>query len=181
MLKLPGLTISLLGALAVLASGCGSTETASTGKVASTNAGTSAPAGETPRTTSQSTAPKAAHQTAKVPAGKAPRANPEHQATVPTTSTEAAKPKTEAAKPVQAPLRHRFPREVKNNFIAVCTAAKGSTSSCECIVAKYESMNVEEGQSLAQLVGVWLSLKVHGQFTPQAKLYAKECKNAAIA
>jgi hypothetical protein len=181
MLKLPSLTISLLGALAVLASGCGSTETASTSKVASTNAGTSAPAGETPHTTSQSTAPKAAHQTAKVPAGKAPRANPEHQATVPTTSTEAAKPKTKAAKPVQAPLRHRYPLDVKNSFIAVCTAAKGSTSSCECIVAKYESMNVEEGRSLGGLLSVELSLKDHEKFTPQAKLYGKECKNTAIA
>ncbi len=63
--------------------------------------------------------------------------------------------------------------------MAVCTAAKGSKSSCECIIFKYEAMNVEEGQSLSELLGLTVALKHRIKITRRAQQFAKQC-NAAI-
>jgi hypothetical protein len=174
----------LLLTLAVLASGCGSTETASTSKTASAKAGASAPAGETSRTASQGTTLTTAPHGATAPSHNASPTN-KHQATVPGTSTEASKPKTTAARPKRKaaipllpPPRHVFPAEATRAFISVCRTAGESSASCECMVAQFEARNVEEGHSLAELLGAEVSLKDHEMFLPGAKLIAKKCKFA---
>jgi hypothetical protein len=136
-------------ALAVVANACGeSTQTTST------TARTSPPVTESAHTVTQSTASTQAPKTA-TPArpgkgagaiGKAPGRN-----------AEAVKPRGVATTPPVAPKRvvakgHVFPRSVKANFLAACGAAKGSPSSCGCVLAQQELRKVEKGQSIAELV-----------------------------
>jgi hypothetical protein len=54
---------------------------------------------------------------------------------------------------------HHYPKFLELNFIASCEAAKGSSSSCECILSKQEKSNVEKGQSLAELVALQVAFK----------------------
>jgi hypothetical protein len=141
--------------LAVLSSGCGSTKTASTptttstSKTASTNAGTTAPAGKGAQSATQSTSSKHA------PPTTAPEAKPAREQKA--AKVQAVKPTVESAEGV--PPSHRFPRPVQVKFIASCGAAKGSNSSCECILTKLEQANVEKGQSIAELIALELELK----------------------
>ncbi len=170
--KAPRLTISLLVvALGILANGCGSTE-----DTTSTSVAASAPAATT-QATGQSSTPAAAQPTG-TSAQTAPQTNPEHKTTAPTPSTKAAKPKSTTAETPQAPPRYFYPAEPREHFIAACTAAKGSKLSCECIIFRYESRKVEEGQSLAELLGVTLALTRHFRLNQRARQYASECHSA---
>jgi hypothetical protein len=176
------LTSFLPVALAVLASGCGSTETASSTKATSAHATTSASANASTQTASQSTASKAPQQTSTTPA---PKAFPTVQAPPSHTSTQAPTPGSKATKPRQ-PRSYPFPPEFQQRFIAAWTeVVKGSKSSGECIIAKFEKRTtVEEGQALAELVGLELVLRRHelskllakgSPLLERAQQYAKEC------
>jgi hypothetical protein len=172
------LTACLPLALAVIASGCGSTKTASTSTTASTNAGTSAPSNGSSQTATHSTSSNEARQRSEANKQKAAKARLGRQAKGSQRSTEAAKPKTQAAKGQAPPkLQYLYPLDARQNFIATCMAAKGSKSGCECIIAKYESRKVVEGQSLAELLGVEVGLKDGFRLPPRARQYVKECSS----
>jgi hypothetical protein len=57
-------------------------------------------------------------------------------------------------------------------------AKHSSKASCECIIAKYEALNVEEGRSLAELLTTDLVLKRHLKLNRRAKQFARECHSA---
>lgn len=194
MLEAPRFAICLIVGLAVLASGCGSTKTDSTQTTvtASTDAGTTVPKGA--QTTTQGTSSNQAPQTT------APEAKPERGATAaeakPEREQKASKKRAEAVKPSvqsseQVPLSHRYPRLVQLKFIAGCLAAKGSDSSCECILTKLEKSNVEKGQSIAEMFALELafqrgvSLQVamrHGVRLPHGvQRIAEECRSASAS
>lgn len=170
------LIICLLVVPAVVASGCGSSETASTSGTASVNAhSTSVPANPSTRTASQSTGSSGPQQTKKTPAQKATKATPKTQAPPSHTSAQAPKPRTQAPEPQVSPKR-QFPLRFKQNFLAAWLAANGSKSSGECIIAKYEARKAEKGRLLAELVGLELVLNNHLKLkNRRARQYAKEC------
>jgi hypothetical protein len=155
-----GLAICLLVAPAAFAWGWGSWSTTTT---------TSAPANQASQTLGQSTSSKEAQPTTKtgkptaaetkaaeVKAAQAKAAEAEQKA--PESGTEAGKPTTGASER-QVPLSHRFPKYIQSNFIINCTAARGSASSCECVVVKLEQSNVEKGRSIAELLVLELALR----------------------
>jgi hypothetical protein len=169
------LTMFLLVALAVLASGCGSTRTAST------NAGTSAPANQTSQavTTGPSTGATEAQHAATAPKPKAAEAKPERREKAAEAKREPERPGsekgTEAANPTleaaerQVPRRRRYPKFFQREFMVRCEAAKGSASRCACIVAKLEKNGkVETGQSLAELLALKIAME-HGASLEEAK------------
>ena len=56
------------------------------------------------------------------------------------------------------PLKRRYPKELQGKFMLACKAAKGSTSSCECILVRQEAnLKVERGQTLAELLALELA------------------------
>jgi len=172
------LTICPLAATAVLlVSGCGSAKKASTDETASTNnATTSAPA----RTTGQSKSSTQAQHATKTRQPKAAKAKPqpkEKAAEAPSKSKQreaetqkaifkqeaerhaAATPTLQAAER-QLPLSRRYPKFIQGKFLLACRAAKGSKSSCECIVAKQElNLKVEQGQSIAELLALEIAFR----------------------
>jgi hypothetical protein len=195
-LKAPRLAIFLIVGLAVPASGCGSTKTVSTTTTTasapttastSTNAGTTAPARKGAQTATQSTGAKNAPHTT------APKAKPQRRE-----KAAEAKPQrvVKALKKTAEELElgrgsseksppHRFPRLFQLRFIVSCEAAKGSNSSCECILTKLEKSNVEKGQSIAELLVLQGELQSGTSFQAVArgrvrlprkvKRYTKEC------
>jgi len=48
------------------------------------------------------------------------------------------------------PPKRLFPKRLAHTFLVACAAAKGSPSSCECILARQELNKVEQGQSVAE-------------------------------
>jgi hypothetical protein len=168
-LKPPRLVICLLGGLAVLASGCGSTKTASTRTTArvSTSGAATAPASKAAQTATQSTSSKPAPKPAVAAAKpehreKAAAAKPEHEQNAAKRSVEAVKPKAGSGE--QVPRSRRYPRFLQLKFIVSCEAAKGSNSSCECILTKLERSDVEKGHSLAELIALELTFKEGASF-----------------
>ena len=151
--KPPRLAILLLSSLAVVASGCGSTETASTSSTTPTNASPSAPA--SPQTVSTSTSPAKAQPTTTAAAPKVAEAEPKHQESAaeakPESKAEAPKPSAKAT-PSHVPVSRQYPKPMQSSFIAACKAWKGSASSCECLLASFEMKKVEKAQSLAELL-----------------------------
>jgi hypothetical protein len=163
-------TICLIAAVAVLASGCGSTKkattatTATTGTIASTSTGATAtagvPAGKGAQKPAQSTG--ATH----APHATAPEARPEHrEAPVKTTPEQQRilKRRAESVKPGagsgELTPPHHYPKFIEFSFMSSCEAAKGSRSKCECILIKQEKSNVEKGQSIAELVALEVAFK----------------------
>jgi hypothetical protein len=175
MLKPLRIAGALLLALSLAVSGCGSSETAST-------AATNGPAAQTVR---QSTSPKQPQQTGASGQKQANETKPRTEAATSnpggTTAkpTAAAKPTSTAAEP-QSPIkpRYRYPLEVQRDFIAACTGASGSKSSCECIIARYESLKVEEGASLSELLGVEVALNNKLRLSRLARQFARDCSSA---
>ena len=171
MLKVPRAAVCLPALLAVLASGCGSTKTASTTvTVASTpttgstntgNTGTTLPAVKAAKTATQSTGAKhlPTHTTvapAKPQQEKTAEAKPKFEKGAlenRTEAEEAGRASSEKAPPGQ------YPRFFQIRFIVSCEAAKGSHSSCECIITKSEKSNIEKGRSLAELIALELEFK----------------------
>jgi hypothetical protein len=171
MLKLPRVAVCLPALLAVLVSGCGSTTTASTTTTtASTpttasantgNTGTTLPAVKAAKTATQSTAAK---QPTYTPGAPPPPERPE-------TAAEAKRERKEGAlenhKEEEEVGRHSFekgapgqyPRFFQIRFIVSCENAKGSHSSCECILTKLEKLPGEKDKSLAELIALELEFK----------------------
>ena len=172
MLKLLRLMICLSLTL-VVASGCGTTKTASTATVASTSTGTTGTAGSAGQTPAPSTSPQQPLQTSKPPAPKP--ATPAAEAKGSQTGGGASQPST-PVKPQPAKLKFSYPPAAQSDFIANCTAAHASKSSCECVIIKYESGSGEEAQSLVELLGLELALKEKTQLPHLGQLYVKECK-----
>jgi hypothetical protein len=177
MLKPLHLAICVPVALAVVASSCGSTKkasttTASTPTTASTTGGTTGPT-STGATATQTTTPKPAPRRSKAKKPAAPK--PSAQATVPQRIITAPKPKPEPKTPPKG--KYEYPLEVQTAFISSCTAGGSSKSSCECIIAKFESRKVEEGQSLSELLGAELALQNGRRLNRRARHFAKECKS----
>jgi outer membrane biosynthesis protein TonB len=164
----------------LLLSGCGSTKKASTTNTASTSAGASA---STQTTNQQSTGSTQAQHASKTREPKAAEAKPEK--TTPEVTEHKETPKEEEAyrrrlrvrkareraahtpalafAEAQLPRRRRYPKELQGKFMVACKAAKGSTSSCECIVAKQElNRKIEVGQGLAELLAVELAFQQQG-------------------
>jgi hypothetical protein len=183
--------VCLLVAPAVLASGCGSTKTASTNTTVSASA--SAPATQSTQTVPRSTTGKPAHagkaQETKVAqakreqkqkaaeaareqkekAAKAERERKEQAAEAELfqrarrkTEAErraAARPGLEGAE-LRLPRKRRYPKELQGKFMVSCKAAKGSTSSCECIIVKQElNTKLELGQTLAELLALEIAFQ----------------------
>jgi hypothetical protein len=191
MLKPLRLAICLLVAPAVVASGCGSTETASTSSTtastsstASANAGTSAPKASA-QTASQSTSSTAAPDTTKAHEPKAPEAKSKHPLEERVAELrrklehQAPKKRVEAAKPSaglsqqQVPLKQRYAEEIQRNFTNLCKAGKGSASSCECLLVRLEVSNVEKGQSIAELLAVDEALQRGSSFQEIAQRHVR--------
>jgi hypothetical protein len=173
------LTICLLVVPAVLASGCGSSKTASTNTTASVNAATTtAPANTNTQTASQSTGSTGPQHTNTTPTQKATNATPKTKAPPSHTTAQAPRPRTQTTEP-QVSAKRLFPLQFKQNFLAAWTAASGSKSSGECIIAKYQAYKGEKGKALAELVGFELVLNNHLKLRNRlARQYAKECHGA---
>jgi hypothetical protein len=74
----------------------------------------------------------------------------------------AARPGLEAVE-ARLPLRRRYPKELQGKFLVACRAAKGSSSSCECIIAKQElNLKLEKGQTLAELLALEIAFQREG-------------------
>ena len=153
----------LLVAAAVLLSGCGSTKKTSTTGTASTGASA---AQNVPRGTST----KEPHHGKKGVTPKAPEATPEQkQAAAEAEAGRRIVRKRQAneraaariglkAAEADLPLKRRYPKELQGKFMLACKAAKGSTSSCECILVRQEAnLKVERGQTLAELLALELA------------------------
>ena len=172
-------TWGLLILVAVVASGCGSSKKARTTTTATTSAiaGTTASTGAT---TTQSTTTRPKPHTTKPPARKPPE-RPLGQSLGAPGPANASTPKIKIPPEPKAPPRggkYTYPREAQSNFIGVCLSGGGSKSSCECIIEKFEARRVEEGQSLAELLGFELALKSGLALNARDRLYARECKSA---
>jgi hypothetical protein len=171
-------TICPLAAVAVLvASGCGSSKKTPT-EGAST-ASTTPPANVTGQS---STSTQAQHSTtAAKPKPKVAKAKPrptEKATTAPSESAaktpfereqaeiraairerearrRVASTPTLLAAELRLPLSRRLPKQVQGKFMLACTSAKGTKSSCECIVVKQElDTKIEVGQIIAELLAL---------------------------
>jgi hypothetical protein len=168
MIKLPRVAACLPALLAVLASGCGSTDTASTTTIASTpttastntgNTGTTLPAVKNAKTATQSTAAKQpTHTTVAPPTPQRRAAEDERKRKEGALENSAEIEQAARASSEKAPP-HQYPRFFQIRFIVSCEAAKGSHSSCECILTKLEKSPVEKGQSLGELIALELEFK----------------------
>jgi len=174
--------ICLLVAPVLVATGCGSSNSASTstttlsqqasapsGAAAQTAAqGTTGGRGATgSQTAGQGTSSPAQHTTAT----SAPEAKPEPvRSALPKTLSKAqeekareivAKAKKEVAGFTRGvPVARRYPPEVYKPFLAACQAGQGSRTSCECIVRKQELLsNVERDLTIAELLAMQLALQ----------------------
>jgi hypothetical protein len=175
------LMICPLAAIAVVASGCGSSE-----KTTSTRAGTTAPS----QTTTQSTGSTQAPRTASKPRARK---------TTPPVTPEVQKKAVEAQHHVEqkiaekspihklqaaagaVPRKKQYSIEEQTKFMGLCEKANGGSAShlkCECVLVKQELRKLETGQTLAELLalefalqqGVSLSKSVHGVPFPHGKV-----------
>jgi hypothetical protein len=70
----------------------------------------------------------------------------------------AARPGLESIE-ARLPPKRRYPKELQGRFMVACKAAKGSTSTCECIIAKQElNTKLELGQTLAELLALEIAI-----------------------
>jgi len=147
-----GLAACPLVALTLLVSGCGSTTSTTTTLATNTSAGTTGAQTAPQSTTSSTEAPQAP------PAPPPKTAETKSKAT--NTVAKASPPPVQTVsksgvKPVKPPLppgKGPYPAEIKQPFLATCKAAKGSTSSCVCVLTTLERSHVEQGESIAELI-----------------------------
>jgi len=163
----PRLLSCLLVAVAMLVSGCGSTKKTSTSSAASKNASTGASANS-----GAQTAPRGASTAQKAVKPKTAEAKPNHKLTAAEAEETrrilqkqkineraAARIGLQAAE-ADLPLKRRYPKELQGKFMRACKAAKGSTSSCECIIVRQEAnLKVERGQTLAELLALEIAFE----------------------
>jgi hypothetical protein len=164
-----------VSALAVLVSGCGASKTDSKSSPASASSttGSTSPTGGASaplKTTSRSTTSPKVQHARKAPAPKVAKAKPEVKKTSAKVEPRHTKREKEraAARPTLAlveselPPKRRFPKELQGQFMIACKGAKGSNSSCECIIINQEiDVRTEVGQLLAELLAVELAFR-HG-------------------
>jgi hypothetical protein len=151
--------LGCLLAATVLVSGCGSTKRSSAGTTSAT-AGATAPV-------SRQTVPQRARKKESQHAG-APKAEakPKPEPTVTeilrkrkVNERAAARTGLEIAES-DLPFNRRYPKELQGRFMLACKAAKGSTSSCECIIVRQEAnLKIERGRSLAELLALELAFE----------------------
>jgi hypothetical protein len=165
----PRLVICLLVAATLLVGGCGSAKKASTTSAANTNVGTSAPANVS--TVPKGASTKESQHAKKAVTPSAAEAKPEQNQTAAAeeirrhqrqreANERAARTQILAVAEYDVPLNRRYPKELQGKFLRACKATKGSTSSCECIIARQEgNLKVEVGQSLAELLALELAFK----------------------
>jgi hypothetical protein len=172
------LTICLLVVPAILASGCGSSKTATntTTTSASATTTTSPPTSATTQTAGQSTGSSGPQQTSTTPAQKTTTATPKTPPSQP--NPQASTPGTGATGTHASP-GHVFPLELKQKFLAAWLAAHLSKSSGECVIDKFQAQKIIEGRALAEMVGFELALIDHFRLNPQSRQYAKECHAVA--
>jgi hypothetical protein len=163
------LVVCVLVVTASLVSGCGSTKKASTIATASTNTGTSAPANV--NTVPKGTSTKASQHTKKAVEPRAAEAKPGQNQTGAEAEQSRRRQRRQAniraagtqilgAAEQDVPPNRRYPKELQGKFLRACTAARGSRSSCECIIARQEgNLKVERGQSLAELLALELAFE----------------------
>jgi hypothetical protein len=186
MFKPLGFAICPLVALAVVASGCGSTKTtttsatapatASTPATASATGDTAAPASKGAQTATQINGSTHAPQTTTAHAQTPVPTPPAGQAFAPHLKSKSLEPQPKP-KPGR---RYEFPLEAQRQFIGFCTGRPGnysSKSSCECMIAKFEARKVEEGQAISEMLVIGVALRYGLPLSPRARLYAAECKS----
>lgn len=183
MLKPVRFAICPLVALAVLASGCGSTKTtttsatapatASTPTTASTTGNTTVPAGKGAQTATQSRGSTHAPQTTTAHTQTPAPTQPAVRAYAPHLKSKSVEPQPKP-KPGR---RYEFPLEAQRQFIGFCTARNSSKSSCECVIAKFEARKVEEGQAISELLVIGVALRQGLPLSARARQYAAECKS----
>jgi hypothetical protein len=162
------LAICLLVAPAVLASGCGSTESASTSNTARTATSAGASSRTTPQTATQSTGSTGARhalraredlKTKRELQEKVAKARRELEHGNVKKAPEAAKPKLSPRFASEVPKARRFPPEIYEPFLTACHAGKGSIAGCECILVKLELSNGEKDRHIAELLTVQLAAR----------------------
>lgn len=65
--------------------------------------------------------------------------------------------------------------DLQQKYIASCTAAKQSTASCECVLAKFELQNLEKPLSIAELLTFEIPLRSGERMPSRVIRYAEEC------
>src|SRR5262249_28225998 len=162
----------LIVAIVVLAGGCGSSKKASAPATAGATGTTSASAGTTATGASGAQTATRGTTSTHAPRTTAPKAKAQSpQKTAKSLEAEEQAASRKAAESVNSggngsgevvpPHSHRYPRAFQLKFIVSCEAAKGSNSSCECILAKQQKLKVEKGKSMAELLALELQLKEH--------------------
>jgi hypothetical protein len=163
------LVICVLIAAVSLASACGSTKKASTTSVVRTNVGTSAPANV--NTVPKGTSTQQSQHANKAVGPRASEASPGQNGAAAAAEENRRQRQREGdiraagtqilgAAEADLPLNRRYPKELQGKFMRACKAAKGSTSSCECIIVTQEAnLKVEVGQSLAELLALELAFE----------------------
>ena len=149
---------------AILVSACGSTKKAGTSTTAST-ASTGASGTSGAQTVPRGTSTKGSKPTKKAVEPETAETKPERKESPEAENRRlvrkreanrraAARPTLQVAE-MDLPLKRRYPKELQGKFMRACTAAKGKTSSCECIIVKQEAnLKVERGQTLAELLAL---------------------------
>jgi hypothetical protein len=168
----PRLLSCLLVAVAMLVSGCGSTKKTGASSAASQNASTGASANLGAQTVPRGASTKESQHAQKAVKPKTAEAKPERKVTAAeaeegrriqqkqkTNERAAARVGLQAAER-DVPLKRRYPKELQGKFMRACKAARGSTSSCECIIARQEAnLKVERGQTLAELLALEIAFE----------------------
>jgi len=176
------LCIGLLAVLMMAVSGCGSTETTSTttkaGAAATTSAATTASSQTVTLSTGRSGVKLSEPNKAKTEGQeKAAEVGSKTTGEAPRPSTTPGKQPVAGNQPVPSvPKLRQYEPGTRHKFIAACTSKKGSTSSCECIVARFELTSVTKVQSFAELIALEYVL-LHGQpVSPTARKIIAQCK-----
>ncbi len=87
-------------------------------------------------------------------------------------------------KPLEAagvPKSKRFSTEVQERFILSCTRNGGTTSSCECLLGKFELSKVsEQGQAIAELFFMETEVKQHIPLPSRIQQRIEQCHATAV-
>jgi hypothetical protein len=91
--------------------------------------------------------------------------------------------KIKQAKPLEAagvPASKRFPKEVQEKFLVSCKAGKATTSSCECLLAKFEEKKGEKEHAIAELLFIKVELQEGFTLPPRVQQPINECHTAGL-
>jgi len=93
--------------------------------------------------------------------------------------------KVKQNKPLEAagvPQSERFPKEVQYKFLSSCKAGKvpSSSSSCECLLAKFEESKVEMEHSIAELLFIKVEVEEGVPLPSKIQQWVDECHTAGL-